>query len=222
MRNLNSLAVGAMAVMGLGISSTYADTKSDFTAHHLVDKKPYENYVENLPGKEKLEIREYLDYEQREPCQFYQPIPQGFMRRGCDIVPAQPARNMQAVTVSKTVTSRTVKREVLADYEVHFAFDRAELEAQALDTLDRVAREIRKYEPGEVTVAGHADRAGTAEYNMNLSKRRAQAVSEALSDRGVTNRIIEQEAHGEYDPEVPTPDGIRNAANRRVEIQFLK
>lgn len=220
MRHFKALALSTVAVLSLGVAGAQADTGAPFTSHHLVEAEPYEAFVEKMPAEEKLEIREYLDYEQREPCQFYQPLPNGFVRQGCDIMPRQIP--VKTAVVEKQVTTRTVKREVLADYEVHFAFDKANIEPEAAGVLDRVASEIKKYKPGEVTVSGHADRSGPADYNMELSQRRAQAVSNALTARGVVHRVIEEEAHGEYEPEVPTPDGVRNAANRRVEIQFLK
>lgn len=220
MRNFKTLALSTVAVIGLTVAGAQAGTGANFTSHHLVEEEPYEVYVERMPGEEKLEIREYLDYEQREPCQFYQPIPQGFMRQGCDIVPKQPP--VKTAMVEQKVTTRTVKRHVLSDYEVNFVFDSANIEPAAGGTLDQVAREINKYNPREVTVGGHADRSGPADYNMELSQRRAQAVSDALTERGVKHRVIDEEAHGENDLEVPTPDGVRNAANRRVEIEFLK
>lgn len=192
---------------------------ANFTSHHSVEEKPYGEYVEHLPAEEKLKIREYLNYEQREPCQFYQPIPQGFMRDGCDLVRKAPLPQAKTEPVQQ---QRTVEREVLADYEVHFAFDSAAIEPASDNILDKVAHEIKTHKPSEVTVAGHTDRSGPADYNIVLSQDRAQAVSNALMSRGVANRVIDKEAYGESDPEVPTADGVRNRENRRVEIEFLK
>lgn len=181
---------------------------------------PYTAQVKHLPADEKLEVREYLNYEQREPCQFYQPLPQGFMQKGCHIIPEQPpVLQAQSTPVQ---AQRAVKREVLADYEVHFGFDNAAIEPAAGDILDKVADDIKRHHPGEVTVAGHADRSGPSDYNVALSQKRAQAVSDALTSRGVTHRVLDEEAHGENDPKIPTPDGTKLRENRRVEIEFLK
>ncbi|MBU0859490.1 MAG: OmpA family protein, partial [Alphaproteobacteria bacterium] len=79
-----------------------------------------------------------------------------------------------------------------------------------------------RYNPREVTVAGHADKSGASDYNIALSERRAQAVSKVLTERGVANRVITQEAYGEAQPAVDTPDGVKLRENRRVVVEFLK
>ena len=134
------------------------------------------------------------------------------MKQGCDITPIRKAQT----------EPKTTQKQVLADYEVHFAFDSAHIDPAAGTMLERVAREIKTYNPSEVVVAGHADRSGPSDYNIALSQQRAHSVSDALTAQGVTNRVLDEEAYGESHPEVLTADGVRNAENRRVEIQFLK
>jgi outer membrane protein OmpA-like peptidoglycan-associated protein len=55
---------------------------------------------------------------------------------------------------------------------------------------------------------------------MNLSQRRAQAVSNRLVELGVPRERIEPAARGEEDPLVPTADGVREPQNRRIEIDL--
>ncbi len=69
-----------------------------------------------------------------------------------------------------------------------------------------------------LTVSGHTDLTGTADYNMELSKRRAMAVSEALIDAGVASAAVKAEAFGQTLPVIITADGVAEAGNRRVEI----
>lgn len=184
---------------------------ADFTSHSAVTEKPYAEEADALPADDKLELREYTDYELREPCQNYRPIPQGFVKDGCDIVPA-----------TEGVTYVPVAREVLADYIVNFDFDKSDITSKASMTLDKVAAEIKKYRPGEVTVEGHTDTSGSMSYNQGLSHDRAMAVSDALTARGVEHRVIDKEAYGETKPAVNTGDGVMLEANRRVVIEFLK
>lgn len=215
MKNFKPLALSTVAIIGLGVSISYADTGASFTSHHLVTEKNYEHYAKNLIAEDKLELRAYLNYQQREPCQKYQEPPADFVREGCNLYYKVPIRTAKA-------QPRTIKREILADYDINFAFDSANIEPAAGNTLNRVADEIRSYKPNEVTVAGHTDTSGSSEYNAKLSQKRAEAVSQALTDRGVTNRILDKKAYGESNLEIPTADGVRKAENRRVEIQFLK
>ena len=70
----------------------------------------------------------------------------------------------------------------------------------------------------EFSVTGHADRAGSEDYNLDLSLRRANAVRDALTGRGFDLDGIFVAGRGEAEPAVPTADGVREQANRRVEI----
>ncbi len=69
-----------------------------------------------------------------------------------------------------------------------------------------------------IEIAGHADRAGTPQYNQRLSERRAQAVAAELERRGIARSAMTVQAFGESRPLVPTADGVREPQNRRVEI----
>lgn len=173
-----------------------------------------------LTGEQRLQLHLYNEYEEREPCQNYREPPIGFFRDNCTLLYSVP-QPMQRVVTQETVTTRTEMQSV-AEFNVYFDFDKANLRPDEIATLDRVAREIKTYQPTEVTVAGHTDRSGSYEYNYVLSQRRAQAVSAALTERGVVNRVIQTEAHGETQPAVDTPDGVKLEENRRVEIDFMK
>ena len=69
-----------------------------------------------------------------------------------------------------------------------------------------------------IEVAGHADRAGTPQYNQRLSERRAAAVANELDRQGVPRSAMVVQAFGESRPLVATADGVREPQNRRVEI----
>ncbi|WP_335306728.1 OmpA family protein [Sphingomonas adhaesiva] len=69
-----------------------------------------------------------------------------------------------------------------------------------------------------MAVVGHADRSGSAGFNQRLSQRRAEAVAAALVAEGMPRSAVSVRAVGERDPAVPTADGVREPANRRVAI----
>jgi len=216
MTRFKTIILSSAAIVTMGAGPV---TAAGFTSHHAVDGKPYENYAEQLPAEQKLELRNYLDYTDREPCQNYRPAPEGFVKVGCHLEPASGMRDV--VQVREPVDNLRI-RNILTDYEINFAFDSAAVGSSATGTLDRIAREIEEYDPREVTVAGHADKAGPSDYNVDLSQRRAEAVSEALNDRGIENRIIDKEAYGENKPAVDTRDGVALRENRRVVVEFRK
>lgn len=69
----------------------------------------------------------------------------------------------------------------------------------------------------QMVVEGHADRVGSAVRNLQLSRRRAEAVAAYLRRKGVTAPIVVN-FHGETRPLVDTPDEIPERQNRYVSI----
>ncbi len=72
--------------------------------------------------------------------------------------------------------------------------------------------------PGPVQVTGHTDTSGSAAFNQKLSVRRAQNVAKVLAQSGVPQDQMNVSGVGQNDLKVPTPDGVREAQNRRTEI----
>lgn len=107
-----------------------------------------------------------------------------------------------------------------AMYLTFFNWDSAQLSNAALNVLDAVAQEISANPPAQVNVVGHADTSGTRTHNQRLALKRANAVKDALVDRGVTPEMIAVDAKGEDELLVQTADGVREPANRRVNITF--
>jgi OOP family OmpA-OmpF porin len=104
---------------------------------------------------------------------------------------------------------------------VYFAFDSVELTSASMTVLDNAMRAAKKMGAENLAVTGHADRAGPEEYNLGLSLRRASAVLDALAARGADPAKVSLAGRGEAEPIVPTDDGVREPANRRVEIIVL-
>jgi OmpA-OmpF porin, OOP family len=103
-------------------------------------------------------------------------------------------------------------------FMVFFDWDRANLSAQALQTIKQAADAYKTRGQARITATGHADRSGPEAYNMALSLRRANAVKDALVREGVPATAIAVIGRGEAQPLVQTADGVREPQNRRVEI----
>jgi hypothetical protein len=100
-----------------------------------------------------------------------------------------------------------------------FDWDSANLSPRSQEVLPCVAASAdRPTAAARFEVAGHADRSGPADYNLRLSQRRAEAVADELVRNGVARERISVSAYGETRPLVPTPDGVREPQNRRVEM----
>ena len=106
-------------------------------------------------------------------------------------------------------------------YIVYFDWDQSNITPEAASTLDNA---ISAYNRGctgtQVMLAGHADRSGSAKYNVGLSERRNTAVRSYLTARGISDGSISAQGFGESRPAVATADGVRNDQNRRVEITY--
>jgi OmpA-OmpF porin, OOP family len=104
------------------------------------------------------------------------------------------------------------------DFLVFFDFDSAKLTPEALSIIKSASEAAKKGHYARIKLTGHADRAGPANYNFGLSRRRADAVKAELVRLGVSGSEITTEAKGETEPLVPTADGVPEPQNRRVEI----
>lgn len=108
-----------------------------------------------------------------------------------------------------------------------FAFDQGELTPQAVQTLPEVAQRIRDGGDGVIVISGHTDALGADDYNLSLSKRRAEAVRDWLvKQQGLSASRFQIEAVGKARPIAPDahPDGTDNPEgrqlNRRVEVSI--
>ena len=101
---------------------------------------------------------------------------------------------------------------------VFFDFDKSDLTPAAQATIAKAANAYRTRGGAQIRASGHTDRAGIESYNLALSLRRANAVRDQLVRDGVAASDISVVGVGEAQPMVPTPDGVREAQNRRAEI----
>jgi OOP family OmpA-OmpF porin len=103
-------------------------------------------------------------------------------------------------------------------YVVYFDYNSHSLSLDAKDTLVRAAGAYKNGNVPRITVSGHTDTSGSSRYNKRLSKRRAGIVKDYLVTLGVPPLDIATKALGESQLPVPTPDGTKEAKNRRAEI----
>jgi OOP family OmpA-OmpF porin len=82
----------------------------------------------------------------------------------------------------------------------------------------RVGRELTELGIERALVRGHTDNVGTQEYNLGLSKRRADAVSKVLADGGFSAERIDSKGMGTSMPAADNASAEGRAINRRVVI----
>lgn len=105
-------------------------------------------------------------------------------------------------------------------YIVFFDWDKSDITPEAASILDNAISNYQNCGNAKVMLAGHADRSGSASYNVGLSQRRADAVKAYFTSRSIPDSVISTEAFGESRPRVDTADGVRELQNRRVEVMY--
>lgn len=102
--------------------------------------------------------------------------------------------------------------------EVYFETNSAKLMAESMEELNEVYQILWEHPNLSVQIAAHTDNTGTHDDNMELSGRRAQAVVEALKDKGVPESMIQAKGYGEKTPLVANTTEENRRKNRRVEF----
>lgn len=116
---------------------------------------------------------------------------------------------------------KTDRGYVLTLDNVLFETGKAELMAGSFFRLEQLAAFLKTYPDRHIRISGYTDNTGSKEYNQQLSRRRAQAVSKALQDRGISPERIEVRGMGEAYPVATNATAAGRQQNRRVEITIL-
>lgn len=85
-------------------------------------------------------------------------------------------------------------------------------------TLDSVGKVLYKYEDTQLELIGHTDSTGRDEYNMTLSRQRANSVASYLENRGIAAQRLTTIGMGETQPIADNSTATGRAQNRRVEL----
>ncbi|BDY11728.1 OmpA family protein [Hydrogenimonas cancrithermarum] len=104
---------------------------------------------------------------------------------------------------------------------IDFPTNSSKIPAEFMPNIEKLVDYMKKHSDSKVILEGHTDSVGSAAYNLQLSKRRAEAVKEALVAHGIDASRITVKAFGESKPVASndTPQG--RAQNRRVEALIL-
>lgn len=101
---------------------------------------------------------------------------------------------------------------------VNFATNKSDLTASSRLSLDKVAKVLIEFPDTNITIQGHTDNTGNDNYNLNLSRERAESVAKYLASKGVLSLRFNVEAFGEDAPRYDNSTSQGRAQNRRVEM----
>lgn len=111
--------------------------------------------------------------------------------------------------------------KVILNGNTNFESGKAVLLPGAYNFLDPLVEAMKKDITLKLKVAGYTDSVGSYEYNMELSKRRAEAVVNYFISQGIANNRFNIVARGENDPVATNSTREGRAMNRRVEITAI-
>lgn len=108
--------------------------------------------------------------------------------------------------------------EVIVFSNITFDFDSAQIKPEYREILREAAQIIRGRPETNVLVEGHTCNIGPAQYNMGLSQRRAQSVSDFLVGEGVSAGRLQTRGYGLTNPRFNNDTREGRSLNRRVEM----
>jgi outer membrane protein OmpA-like peptidoglycan-associated protein len=105
-----------------------------------------------------------------------------------------------------------------AAFTLYFIEGKDELTEDSKQTVEGIFAEIARRPVPDVIVIGHSDAVGSDPFNDALAQQRAETVRAEMIRRGVAPENIQASGRGKRELLIPTPDGIAEPRNRRVEI----
>ena len=134
----------------------------------------------------------------------------------------------QAERIEEEIPGAEVKRvgeginvTFTQDAGVFFETNRADVKGTSAETLNRLAGIFEEYPKSSILVEGHTDSAGPEDYNMNLSQKRAESVTQYLVSQGIAASRFTTKWYGETQPRESNETAAGKAKNRRVELAIL-
>jgi len=132
--------------------------------------------------------------------------------QGCPEKSAAPAALLPVLPES---------RKSLVLEGVNFEVKSSNLQSSSTAVLDRVADGLKSNPEVRVEIGGHTDSNGADDYNLKLSRARANAVRDYLLAKGVPASQMEAKGYGESKPIADNKTDGGRAVNRRVELKRL-
>lgn len=101
---------------------------------------------------------------------------------------------------------------------VYFATNKSNINDNSKLALDKLVKIFNEYPETNILIEGHTDDVGKDDYNMKLSRKRADAVVSYLRQAGIADSRLTTKYYGESQPKVDNTSDANRALNRRVEF----
>ena len=115
---------------------------------------------------------------------------------------------------------RTSGKSMPEAHSVYYDYDRSDIKSEDVKLIEAHAQYLREHTDLKVKVEGNADERGSAEYNLALGQRRADAVQKRMTILGIPSDRIETVSFGKEKPKVRGHDESSWSENRRSDIVY--
>lgn len=102
-----------------------------------------------------------------------------------------------------------------------FDFNKADIKPEHGQKINRLAKQLNKYDLHKLKIVGHTDDIGHPEYNQKLSEERAQSVASIFVQQGFKQNDLTVLGRGSSQPFVPNTSDENRANNRRVAVIII-
>jgi outer membrane protein OmpA-like peptidoglycan-associated protein len=129
----------------------------------------------------------------------------------------------QAAEIERDIEGAKVERvgegiKITFNSGILFDVDKSSLKDRSRSELAELSVILNKYNDTNILLVGHTDSTGSAEYNLDLSRRRAQSVANYLTTQQVASARIATDGYGKAQPIASNDTAAGRAQNRRVEV----
>ena len=113
-------------------------------------------------------------------------------------------------------------RDLMAKRVYRFGFDRFDVAQEDYEAIEAHANYLKTHPEAHVRIEGHTDEQGSREYNIGLGERRAKAVREIMSAKGVSPKQYDIVSFGKEKPESQGHNESALSINRRAALAYEK
>ncbi len=138
-------------------------------------------------------------------------------RAGTGVIGGRPTEE----SLSAEERRRREAEAAFTNEDIYFDFDKYDLNARAREVLANKAYFLKQYPNVKILIEGHCDERGTAEYNLALGERRANAAKQYLVQLGISESRISTVSYGKERPIDPGHNEAAWAKNRRAHFVIV-
>ena len=127
-------------------------------------------------------------------------------------------KNIKIAEGAKKLYDRILTDGKIITTGIKFDSGKSSLKAESMGTINEIYQIMKDYPELKFSVEGHTDNVGADEFNLTLSKQRAETVKNQLISMGIASERLQSNGFGESKPLHDNSEDIGRANNRRVEF----